>query len=83
MVSIPLEGLRTASAQPVSPPEHGAEDDLRRYLRSVGRVPLLTRQDEVRLARRIEGNDTVAKTSLAKQTCVSSYRSQSATPAVG
>jgi hypothetical protein len=66
MVSLPLEGFETASRQPVSPPEHGAEDDVRRYLRSIGRVPLLTRQDEVRLAKRIEGNDTAPKTSLVE-----------------
>ena len=29
-------------------------------------MPLLTRQDEVRLARRSEGNDTAAKTSLGE-----------------
>src|SRR5215208_3057581 len=41
----------------VPPPEQGAEDAVRLYLRSIGRVPLLTREDEVRLAKRIEQND--------------------------
>ena len=48
----------------VPPPEHGAEDAVRLYLRSIGRVPLLTREDEVRLAKRIEMNDMAAKNSL-------------------
>jgi RNA polymerase primary sigma factor len=66
LVSLALEGFETASRQPQSPPEHGAEEDVRRYLRSIGRVPLLTRQDEVRLAQRIEGNEVAAKTSLVE-----------------
>jgi RNA polymerase primary sigma factor len=37
---------------------------VRLYLRSIGRVPLLTREDEVRLAKRIEMNDMAAKNSL-------------------
>jgi RNA polymerase primary sigma factor len=48
----------------VAPPEQGAEDAVRLYLRSIGRVPLLTREDEVRLAKRIEMNDMAAKNSL-------------------
>src|SRR5688572_29017789 len=48
----------------VAPPEQGAEDAVRLYLRSIGRVPLLTREDEVRLAKRIEMNDMSAKNSL-------------------
>jgi RNA polymerase primary sigma factor len=49
---------------PVAPPEQGAEDAVRLYLRSIGRVPLLTREDEVRLAKRIEQNDMTAKNAL-------------------
>ena len=37
---------------------------MRLYLRSIGRVPLLTREDEVRLAKRIEQNDMSAKNAL-------------------
>jgi len=66
MVSLPVKIFETVSGRPGSPPAYGAEDDARRYLRSIGRVPLLTRQDEVRLARRSEGNDTAAKTSLGE-----------------
>jgi len=49
---------------PAAPPEQGAEDAVRLYLRSIGRVPLLTREDEVRLAKRIEQNDMSAKNAL-------------------
>jgi RNA polymerase primary sigma factor len=49
---------------PVAPPEQGAEDAVRLYLRSIGRVPLLTREDKVRLAKRIEMNDMSAKNAL-------------------
>jgi RNA polymerase primary sigma factor len=48
----------------VAPPEQGAEDVVRLYLRTIGRVPLLTREDEVRLAKRIEMNDMMAKNAL-------------------
>ena len=48
----------------VAPPEQGAEDAVRLYLRTIGRVPLLTREDEVRLAKRIEMNDMLAKNAL-------------------
>jgi Sigma-70 region 2/Sigma-70 factor, region 1.2 len=66
IVSVPLEGFENVSGRLGSPPEHGAGDDARRYLRSIGSVALLTRQDEVRLAKRIEGNDTAAKNSLVE-----------------
>ncbi|HVD55208.1 MAG TPA: sigma-70 family RNA polymerase sigma factor, partial [Thermoleophilaceae bacterium] len=56
-------GVVTAGLR-VSQPEQGAEDAVRLYLRSIGRVPLLTREDEVRLAKRIEANDMSAKNAL-------------------
>jgi RNA polymerase primary sigma factor len=46
------------------PPEGGAEDAVRLYLKNIGRVPLLTKDDEVRLAKRVEQNDMRAKNSL-------------------
>src|ERR687897_54420 len=58
------EGGVVTSGLPVPPPQHGAEDAVRLYLRSIGRVPLLTREDEVRLAKRIEANDMSAKNGL-------------------
>ncbi len=56
-------GVVTAGIK-VAQPEQGAEDAVRLYLRSIGRVPLLTREDEVRLAKRIEQNDMTAKCEL-------------------
>jgi RNA polymerase primary sigma factor len=58
------EGGVVTAGIAVAPPEHGAEDAVRMYLRSIGRVPLLTREDEVRLAKRIEQNDMAAKNAL-------------------
>ena len=58
------EGGVVTSGLPVAPPSQGAEDAVRLYLRSIGRVPLLTREDEVRLAKRIEMNDMSAKNAL-------------------
>jgi RNA polymerase primary sigma factor len=58
------EGGVVTSGLPVPPPGQGAEDAVRLYLRSIGRVPLLTREDEVRLAKRIEANDMSAKNAL-------------------
>ena len=58
------EGGVVTSGLSVPPPEHGAEDAVRVYLRSIGKVPLLTREEEVRLAKRIEANDMAAKNAL-------------------
>ena len=58
-----IGGVVTAGV-PVAPPEQGAEDAVRMYLRSIGKVPLLTREDEVRLAKRVEQNDMGAKNAL-------------------
>ncbi len=73
------EGGVVTAGLPVAAPEHGAEDAVRLYLRSIGRVPLLTREDEVRLAKRIEQNDMAAKNSLIEANFVSWSRSRSAT----
>jgi RNA polymerase primary sigma factor len=62
------EGGVVTAGLVVPPPEQGAEDAVRLYLRSIGRVPLLTREDEVRLAKRIEQNDMSAKNSLIGRT---------------
>jgi RNA polymerase primary sigma factor len=58
------EGGVVTSGLPVAPPRQGADDAVRIYLRSIGRVALLTREDEVRLAMRMETNDMSAKKAL-------------------
>jgi RNA polymerase primary sigma factor len=58
------EGGVVTAGLPAAAPEQGAEDAVRVYLRSIGRVPLLTREDEVRLAKRVEQNDMSAKNAL-------------------
>ncbi len=58
------EGGVVTAGVPVAPPEGGVEDAVRLYLHNIGRVALLTKQDEVRLAKRVEQNDMGAKNSL-------------------
>ncbi len=58
------EGGVVTSGVKAAAPEGGTEDAVRLYLQNIGRVPLLTRQDEVRLAKRVEANDMGAKNDL-------------------
>ncbi len=58
------EGGVVTSGVKAAIPQGGAEDAVRLYLQNIGRVPLLTRQDEVRLAKRVEANDMGAKNDL-------------------
>ncbi len=43
-----------------------SDDSVRMYLREIGRIPLLTTEDEIRLAKRIEAGDETAKRKLAE-----------------
>jgi RNA polymerase primary sigma factor len=56
-------GVVTAGLKPAEP-EGGTDDAVRNYLKSIGRVRLLTKEDEVRLAKRVEANDMEAKNQL-------------------
>ncbi len=58
------EGGIVSAGMPAAPPEGGTEDAVRLYLHNIGRVALLTREDEVRLAKRVEANDMAAKNEL-------------------
>jgi len=60
------EGGVVTAGLPVAPPEGGPEDSVRLYLKKIGKVRLLTREDEVRLARRAERNDMLAKNALVE-----------------
>jgi RNA polymerase primary sigma factor len=53
-----IEELRRADVEPGAEP---SLDSLRLYLRSIGRVPLLSAEEEVCLAKRIERGDVAAK----------------------
>jgi RNA polymerase primary sigma factor len=44
----------------------GVEDSLRRYLNEIGRYPLLTRAQEVQLAKRVEAGDPAARQRLVE-----------------
>ncbi len=57
-------GVAAPGIKPEVPAETSTEDAVRLYLKSIGRVPLLTKDDEVRLAKRVEQNDMSAKNHL-------------------
>src|SRR5947209_9746368 len=56
-------GVVSAGIRPAEP-EGGADDAVRNYLKTIGKVRLLTKDDEVRLAKRVEANDMEAKNQL-------------------
>jgi RNA polymerase primary sigma factor len=58
------EGGVVRAGVPVAEPEGGADDAVRSYLKRIGKVRLLTKEDEVRLAKRVEANDMAAKNAL-------------------
>jgi RNA polymerase primary sigma factor len=58
------EGGVISAGLSVPEPEGGSDDAVRQYLKLIGRVRLLSKEDEVRLAKRIENNDMSAKNAL-------------------
>src|SRR5687768_7886450 len=58
------EGGVARADVPAVDPAGGHEDAVRTYLKSIGRARLLTKDDEVRLAKRVEMNDMAAKNAL-------------------
>lgn len=51
----------SAAAEPLAPTEYARPDALTLYLREAGRVPLLTREEETALARRVRAGDAKAR----------------------
>jgi RNA polymerase primary sigma factor len=58
------EGGVASAGVPAVAPDQSTEDPVRLYLSAIGKVPLLTKEDEVRLAKGIEQNDMRAKNAL-------------------
>src|SRR5919202_4777796 len=58
------EGGVVTSGLPAAEPEGGSDDAVRAYLKRIGKVRLLTKEDEVRLAKGVELNDMAAKNQL-------------------
>src|SRR5205807_1388682 len=58
------EGGVVSAGVRAAEPEGGADDAVRNYLKTIGKVRLLTKDDEVRLAKRVEANDMEAKNQL-------------------
>ena len=58
------EGGVVSAGLAAAPPDGGIEDAVRLYLQNIGRVPLLAKEDEVSLAKRVEQNDMAAKNAL-------------------
>src|SRR3954467_14098275 len=58
------EGGVVTAGLPAAEPEGGSDDAVRSYLKRIGKVRLLTKADEVRLAKRVEMNDMAAKNAL-------------------
>ncbi|GAC1323930.1 MAG: RNA polymerase sigma factor RpoD [Thermoleophilaceae bacterium] len=60
------EGGVVSAGLPTVEPEGGHDDAVSTYLKRIGRVRLLTRDDEVRLAKRVEAHDMAAKNALVE-----------------
>ena len=60
------EKKKVAEVKPAAAPTVRYDDPVRMYLREMGRVPLLNREGEVEIAKRIEAAEIVVSTSMFK-----------------
>jgi RNA polymerase primary sigma factor len=77
---VPAEGTEDAQAEPKEEPEKESVDDfsessdpVRLYLKEMGRFPLLTREGEVELAKRIEAGESEVEDEILKSPLMVDY----------
>ncbi|HEX6853070.1 MAG TPA: RNA polymerase sigma factor RpoD [Candidatus Polarisedimenticolaceae bacterium] len=67
---VPAEKEEDGKNEPVASPLEKTNDPVRMYLREMGTVPLLTREGEVSIARRIERGERLVLKALSRSTYV-------------
>lgn len=63
---VPFEEVETEEIDISVPDGISIEDPVRMYLKEIGKVPLLSAEEEIELAKRMENNDEAAKKKLAE-----------------